>query len=251
MKKRLAILTVLFLSLCGVIRAQIGNLNEMAWQRVERDSLPAKVDSLLAADYVPQTQPTDDQYRVVTNRFWHNWWVSADIGAHTFRGDWSGNGKFKETLSPDFTVGVGKWFTPGFGIKAQFGMGNSRGFTEKWIPYAVGSEDAPMYKSDGTPYWKLKTKWWDFSANVVFNISRILYAWEGYGSDERFNQFFLTLGIGGVHHYDNPQGNWRHDPVYGGLGYGDPHNEWYGNVERPRCTRSYCRFSSQHSLSSG
>jgi len=235
MNKKSTIFVFLCLLLCCSANAQIKNLNEIEWQRVERDSLPAKVDSMLAAEYVPRLQPTDDQYRVVTNRFWHNWWVSADAGVHTFRGDWSGNGKFKETLSPDFTIGVGKWFTPGFGIKAQFGMGSSRGFTEKWTPYAVGSEDTPMHKADGTPYWKLKTKWWDISANVVFNISRILYAWEGYGSDERFNQFFLTLGIGGVHHYDNPQGNWRTKEPYSGteLGrnYGDPHNEWYGNVE--------------------
>ena len=226
MRTKSIILAFLCLLACGSIRAQIGNLNEIEWQRVERDSLPAKVDSLLAEDYVPQTQPTDDQYRVVTNRFWHNWWVSADIGGHTFRGDWSGNGKFKETLSPNFTVGVGKWFTPGFGIKAQFGMGNSRGFTERWTPYAVGSEAAPMYKSDGTPYWKLKTKWWDINANVVFNISRILYAWEGYGSDERFNQFFLTLGIGSVHHYDKELKNKAWGEPYGGS-----KNEWYGNVE--------------------
>lgn len=227
MKRRTTILAFLCLLSCGAIQAQIKNLNEIEWQRVERDSLPEKVDSLLAEDYVPQVQPTDDQYRVVTNRFWHNWWVSADIGGHTFRGDWSGNGKFKETLSPDFTVGVGKWFTPGFGIKAQFGMGNSRGFTEIWTPYGVGSENNPMLKDDGTPYWKLKTKWWDINANVVFNISRILYAWEGYGSDERFNQFFLTLGIGGVHHYDKELKN--HE-VWGEPYYG-PKNEWYGNVE--------------------
>ncbi len=226
MKTKSIILAILCLLACGSIHAQIENLDKIKWQRVERDSLPEKVDSLLAADYVPQVQPTDDQYRVVTNRFWHNWWVYGDLGIHTFRGDWSGYGKFKETLSPDFTIGMGKWFTPGFGIKAQFGMGNSRGFTEHWDPYAVGSKDNPMYRRDGTPYWKLKTKWWDINANVVFNISRILYAWEGYNSDERFNQFFLSLGIGGVHHYDKGLENkdWG-DHYYG------PRNEWYGNVE--------------------
>ena len=129
MRTRTTFLTVLCALLCGSMYAQIENPDEIRWRRVERDSLPAKVDSLLAEDYVPQTQPTDDQYRVVTNRFWHNWWVSADIGGHTFRGDWSGNGKFKETISPNFTVGLGKWFNPGFGIKAQFGLGNSRGIT--------------------------------------------------------------------------------------------------------------------------
>lgn len=226
MFKKSTFITLFFILLCSNMYAQIENLDEIQWRRVERDSLPVKIDSLLAEDYVPKMQPTDDQYRVVTNRFWDNWWVYGDIGMHTFRGDWSGNGKFKETLSPDFTVGVGKWFTPGFGIKAQFGMGNSRGFTEVWTPYAVGSEDNPMLKSDGTPYWKLKTKWWDINANVVFNISRILYAWEGYDSDERFNQLFLSLGIGGVHHYDKELKNKKWGEPYGG-----PKNEWYGNVE--------------------
>ncbi|MDO4180823.1 MAG: hypothetical protein Q4D36_05990 [Bacteroidales bacterium] len=233
--KKTVLLTLLCLLLSGSLYAQIENLDKIEWRKVERDSLPAKIDSLLAENYVPHTQPTDDQYRVVTNRFWHNWWVYGDLGLHTFRGDWSGNGKFKETLSPDFTIGVGKWFTPGFGIKAQFGMGNSRGFTEVWTPYAIGSENAPMHQSDGTPYWKMKTKWWDINANVVLNLSRILYAWEGYGSDERFNQVLLSLGIGGVHHYDNPQGDWCKNPIYTADGraefYGDPHNEWYGNVE--------------------
>lgn len=226
MFKKSTFVTLFFILLCSNMYAQIKNLDEIQWRRVERDSLPAKIDSLLAEDYVPRVQPTDDQYRVVTNRFWDNWWVYGDIGIHTFRGDWSGNGKFKETLSPDFTVGVGKWFTPGFGIKAQFGMGNSRGFTEVWTPYAIGSEDNPMLKADGTPYWKLKTKWWDINANVVLNLSRILFAWEGYNSDERFNQFFLSLGIGGVHHYDRELKSKEWGEPYGG-----PKNEWYGNVE--------------------
>jgi len=235
MNRQSQIILLLCLWLSTGALAQDVDLDGAQWRKVDRASLPARIDSLLAEDYVPRRQPTDDQYRVVTNRFWHNWWVSADIGAHTFRGDWSGNGKFRETLSPSFTVGVGKWFTPGFGIKGQFGLGDSRGFTQLWTPYALGSEDKPMYKRDGTPYWKMKTKWWDINANVVLNLSRILYAWEGYGSDERFNQFFLTLGIGAVHHYDNPQGNWRTKPPYTGTArgkaYGDPHNEWYGNVE--------------------
>jgi len=226
MNAKSTILVVLWLMVCGVLQAQIENPEKIQWMRVDRNSLPPGMDMLPADDYVPKAQPADDKYRVVTNRFWHNWWVLADIGAHTFRGDWSRNGEFKETISPDFTVGIGKWFTPGFGIKAQFGMGTSRGFTEIWTPYAEGSENDPMLKDDGTPYWKLKTRWWDISANVVLNISRIFFGWEGYGSDERFNQFFLTLGIGSVHHYDKELKNESWGEPYGG-----PKNEWYGNVE--------------------
>ncbi|MTT24783.1 hypothetical protein GMD84_12385, partial [Parabacteroides merdae] len=69
--------------LCNNMYAQIENLDEIQWQRVERDSLPAKIDSLLTEEYVPRLQPTDDQSRVVTNRCWANWWVYGDIGMHT------------------------------------------------------------------------------------------------------------------------------------------------------------------------
>ena len=221
MIRRLLLFMMLFLSMDIYVYAQTG---EMGWKRVERDSIPAGLDSLLTEQV--NSQPTDDVYRVVTNRFWNNWFVYGDAGVYTFRGDWSGNGKFKETLAPQFMIGIGKWFTPGFGIKGQLGIGRSRGFTEIYTPYAEGSEDEPFLKADGTPYWKLKTKWWDFSANVTFNISRILYAWEGYGSDERFNQFFLTIGFGGVHHYDKSLDDERWGEPYSG-----PKNEWYGNVE--------------------
>ncbi len=218
MFKRFTFLTVIFLLLCGGTQAQTERLK---WQRVDRDSMPPGLDSLLVD--IPGEQSTDDRFRVVGNRFWDNWFVLGDVGIHTFRGDWSGNGKFKKTLSPDFNIGVGKWFFPGFGIKAQFGVGNSRGFTEIWTPYAVGSEDNPMLKADGTPYWQLKTKWWDINANVMLNLTRIIDAWEGYRTKEHSNQFILSVGLGGVHHIGNFDG-W-------GEPYGGPHNEWYGNVE--------------------
>jgi len=210
------------LLLCvGGLQAQPEGLK---WQRVNRDSLPAGLDSVLVD--IPGGQSSDDRFRVVGNRFWDNWFVLADVGIHTFRGDWSGNGKFKQTLSPDFNIGVGKWFFPGFGLKAQFGLGDSRGFTERWSQYAVGSKDNPMYKADGTPYWKLKTKWWDINANVMLNLTRIIDAWEGYDTKEHSNQFILSAGLGGVHHYGE-------STIYdaNGAPHKGPHNEWYGNVE--------------------
>lgn len=221
MFNRFTFFIVIFLLICYSVQAQTDGLK---WQRVDLDSLPPGLDSLLVD--IPGEQATDNRFRVVDNRFWDNWFVLGDVGIHTFCGDWSGNGKFKETLSPDFNIGVGKWFIPSFGIKAQFGVGNSRGFTEVWTPYAVGSEDNPMYKADGTPYWKLKTKWWDINANVMLNLTRIIDAWEGYQTKEHSNQFILSVGLGGVRHYDKELKNkaWG-EPYYG------PKNEWYGNVE--------------------
>ncbi len=217
-KKCILFTALVLLSCASGLQAQTEG---MKWQRVNPDSLPAGLDSLLVD--IPGEQSTDDRFRVVGNRFWDNWFIWGDVGIHTFRGDWSGNGKFKKTLSPDFNIGAGKWFFPGFGLKAQFGLGNSRGFTEIWTPYAVGSKDDPLLKADGTPYWQLKTKWWDINANVMLNLTRIIDAWEGYGTKEHSNQFILSVGLGGVHHIGDFDG-W-------GEPYGGPHNEWYGNVE--------------------
>jgi len=215
----LFIAVMLFVS--GVSQAQT---EELRWQRVDPDSLPAGLDSLLVNTSVSQS--TDDRFRVVGNRFRDNWFVLSDVGIHTFQGDWSGDGKFQKTLSPDFNIGVGKWFFPEFGLKVQFGLGNSRGFTEIWTPYATGSEDNPMFKADGTPYWQMKTKWWDINANVMLNLTRIFDAWEGYDTDEHSNQFILSIGLGGVHHYDKELRNKAWGEPYHG-----PKNEWFGNVE--------------------
>ena len=78
-----------------------------------------------------QAQPTDDRYRVVTNRFWANWFVLGNVGGHAFFGDYGSLGNLSEKISPNFSVGIGKWFTPGFGVKALFGMSNSKGFSEQ------------------------------------------------------------------------------------------------------------------------
>ena len=70
-----------------------------------------------------------DPMRVVTNRFGKNWFVFATAGVHTFKGDYSKMGKFEGTISPEIGIGVGKWFTPGVGLKVEFIRSNSRGYT--------------------------------------------------------------------------------------------------------------------------
>jgi UDP-N-acetylglucosamine transferase subunit ALG13 len=143
-----------------------------------------------------QAQPTDDRYRVVTNRFWANWFVLGNVGGHAFFGDYGTLGGLSEKMSPNFSIGFGKWFTPGIGVKAQFGMSNSKGFSEQenWFTYGD-----PMYTADGTPYWKKKMQWTNFNINAMFNLSRLIRGYEGKVSDELMNQFILSAGVGTVH----------------------------------------------------
>ncbi|MDE6453691.1 MAG: hypothetical protein K2L74_09730 [Muribaculaceae bacterium] len=139
-----------------------------------------------------------DPTRVVTNSFGKNWFVFATGGVHSFLGDYSGCGKLSGTLSPDWSVGVGKWFTPGVGLKAEFIHSNSRGYTE-YLTGHYGYGDI-MFRADGTPYRRMKTRWWDVSLDVILNLTRLYYGYEGYDSRRAMNQFMLNLGLGGVHH---------------------------------------------------
>ena len=148
-------------------------------------------------DPMENPQPTDDHYRVVTNRFWDNWFVLANIGGHAFLGDYGSVGDFKDLLSPDFNVGVGKWFTPGIGAKLQFGIGNSKGFSKEQNYFTEGEQ---LTAADGTPYWQSEMKWWDLNVNAMFNLSRLFCGYEGKDSKRLMNQFIVSVGLGALHH---------------------------------------------------
>ncbi len=155
-------------------------------------------------------------YQVVTNTFGKNWFAFATAGYHTFRGDNATAGKFWGTCSPDFGIGIGKWFTPGIALKIEFIRSESKGYTD-WMTGHYGYGD-PFIGDNGEPYRHMKTRWWDISASAILNLSRLFLGYEGYNSPRLMNQFMLSAGIGGVHH----------------LGYGHSYgsdNEWSGHLE--------------------
>ena len=151
---------------------------------------------------------------IMTNGFLDNWFVFATGGVHTFFGDYSNYGAFSGTLSPDFGIGIGKWVTPGFGFKAEFIRSNSRGYTNPGYGYRYGDI---MTNAKGQQYRKMKTNWWDLSINGMFNLTRLIYGYEGYNSPRLKNQIMMNFGIGGVHHM--------------GLQGTGSDNEWSGHAE--------------------
>ena len=179
------------------------------------------VSDTVIGETAVQPQPTDDHYRVVTNRFWDNWFVFGEVGYHAFAGDYGSVDDFGGLLSPDFKIGVGKWFTPGIGAKFQFGMGTSKGYSKEENMFTTGGQ---LTADDGTPYWKTKIKWLDFSVNAMFNLSRLFCGYEGPRSDRLMNQFIVSVGIGALHHY----------------GIEEQRNEWSGHFEL-----QYSRFFSK------
>ena len=170
---------------------------------------------------VEEKQVINNTHQVITNFWDDNWFVFGDAGVNAYWGDYS-VGKFSNRLTPQFNIGFGKWFMPGFGAKMQFAGFRSKGDKSVKTGY---SDDMIYYDENENPYWKEKIKWWDFSVNMMFNLSRLIKGYEGIGSPELMNQFIASVGIGATHHM--------------GIDHGSS-NHWSGHLEL-----QYSRFFSE------
>ncbi|MBQ1938111.1 MAG: OmpA family protein [Bacteroidales bacterium] len=155
---------------------------------------------------VEQEQVINNTHQVITN-FWHdNWFVFGDGGVNAFWADKT-VGNLSSRLTPQFNLGFGKWFVPGFGAKIQF-----TGIRSKENKSVEGyyTSDKTYYDDDNHPYWKEKIKWWDLSVNMMFNLSRLIKGYEGIDSPDLMNQFIASVGIGATHHMGIKDGSSNH-----------------------------------------
>lgn len=117
------------------------------------------------------------KYSVATNSFWSNWFIQAG-------GQWSafysneehGSGLARSPFkgfrgAPAFSVGVGKWFTPGLGLRTKF--------TGIWGRTVVSEE-------------KNTNHYWTLNENVLFNLSNMIC---GYNPTRVWN-FIPFVGAG-------------------------------------------------------
>jgi hypothetical protein len=200
MKSRIiSVLTALGLLATVSLQAQVDDKYK-DYREVYRDSvLVANTRDVIVMN------EGQDPFEVVSNPFRQNWFVFGTVGAHTFRGDYSKDGPFMGTVSPDFGVGFGKWFMPWLALKAEFIYSDSRGYTEyRTAHYGYGDW------IDGNPgYRKMKTGWWDLGGSAILNITRLYHGYEGYGVKDRMGQLMAAAGIGAVHHlgYEHSYGS--------------------------------------------
>ena len=84
-----------------------------------------------------------DEYAVVTNGFWDNWFISGGIGASVLMGDYDKNASFGKRISPTINIALGKWFTPGLGLRLQYSGLQAKGAVpgDNGMNYADGRAD--------------------------------------------------------------------------------------------------------------
>ena len=129
------------------------------------------------------TVPTK-KFSVATNSFWSNWFVTAGGDYSAFYSDQThgiglNHSPFKEWRRDyGFGVSVGKWFTPGIGLRTKF--------TGVWGKSVIG-DVCSANKENMKNYW-------DINEHVMFNLSNLLF---GYNETRVWNLIpYLGAGVG-------------------------------------------------------
>lgn len=130
-----------------------------------------------------ETEVPTKKYSVATNSFWANWFISAGINGSAFYtsqevSDMDGNpfGDKRGTLG--FTVAIGKWFTPGIGLRTKFdGI---------WGKQVNNEANHPLYNMV------------NLHEDVMFNLSNMFC---GY-NEKRVWNFIPYVGLGWVRNTD-------------------------------------------------
>jgi outer membrane protein OmpA-like peptidoglycan-associated protein len=102
-----------------------------------------------------------------------------------------------ERISPTLNLSLGKWFTPGLGLRLQYSGLQAKGFTHNAKAAYIDS------KADGNGYFKQKFNYMNFHGDVMFNLNALF---GGY-NPERAYEVIPYLGAGFAHAYSKPQEN--------------------------------------------
>ena len=119
------------------------------------------------------------KYSVATNSFWSNWFVQANFAYSAFYSNEEKHAGFDKSPLKDFrrglgfSVAVGKWFTPGIGLRTKFNAMDGK---------SVISTDAD----------KNKIKYWNLQEQTLLNLSNLLC---GYNESRVWN-FIPYFGVG-------------------------------------------------------
>lgn len=142
-----------------------------------------------------------DKYKVETNRFWHNWYISVGAGGQVYFGDHDKQVDFGKRISPALDVSVGKWFTPGIGMRLMYSGLKSKGATQKGenLVHSTG-KDVPG--KGGAGYWLEQQKYnmGNFHVDMMFNV---LNLFGGYNENRKWD-LSPYAGLGWACVYNSP-----------------------------------------------
>lgn len=151
----------------------------------------------------------NDIYRVETNSFWSNWFLGVGAGTETYFGDHDKQLYWSERITPGAEVYIGKWFTPGIGVRVNAQGWTLKGATHNYHPWAcpdgpfhqISAEfiDEDHVKPDGRNM--LYYQKWNYllgRADVLFNLNQMI---GGYLAERKWS-CTLYAGLGYAYTWD-------------------------------------------------
>lgn len=147
-------------------------------------------------DITEKVEYTEDKYKVETNHFWDNWFITVGAGPQMMFGDHDKQVGFGKRISPSLDIAVGKWFTPGVGIRLMYNGLSLRGATRWGAAHSTG-EQVPDW---GEGMYYSKFKYYNVRADVMFNLSNLFC---GYKEKRIWNSSFHA-GVGYMRTWEAP-----------------------------------------------
>lgn len=151
-----------------------------------------KTTEVASEDFTEEVYYNDSKgYSVQTNGFWKNWFLSIGGGAQTYFGDHNRQLLWKNRISPAFDVAVGKWFTPGIGVRGMFSGLTIKGATQAGGAYSTGEvvTEKPFYG-----YWLSyqEFNYMNLHVDVMLNMTNLCCGFK----EERVYNIIPYFGIG-------------------------------------------------------
>lgn len=178
-------------------------MNKQTWMALLLAAGTLPMAAQEANEYPEETvEYSNDKYKVETNHFWSNWFISAGAGAQVYFGDHDKQCKLKHRLSPALDVAVGKWFTPGLGVRIMYSGLNIKGATQFDQSHSTGEE---VPGKGGHGYWLTKQKFsmQHLHMDFMFNLSNLIC---GY-NEKRVWNISPYVGLGWAHVGRSPKVN--------------------------------------------
>ncbi|MGJ1266925.1 OmpA family protein [Sphingobacterium spiritivorum] len=135
-----------------------------------------------------------NKYKVIANTFWSNWFLGAGAGAQVYFGDHNKQAPLSENLTPHFGLHLGKWFSPGLGLRLGAAGYQIKGLTQNGSHSTGEVYDASKWLD------KQKFNYFQVYGDVLFNLSNLF---AGYNTDRIYN-ISPYLGAGWMITNDEP-----------------------------------------------
>ncbi len=190
------------------------------------------ISILLSSSIFAQTQSTrtatsdtlvgNDKYRVLTNYFKDNWFLSFGGGVQIFVGDHTKQMRVVDMLSPSIDFAAGKWFSPGLGVRVKANGFNLHGISgwsdntpdspanqnnyQGFITNAVYDDAAGHWKGDvyehgpegHYPLYRTNIKYINTQVDALFNVTDIIL---GHNPKRGYN-LIPYIGVGWAHTFN-------------------------------------------------